>query len=191
MEKNEGLKKIKNSMKKLIMFITILSFGCSGVSIKNVQQAESFALAKYKTFGFFEVDASGDALSQNSSANLELLKKAISKQFESKGLSLAASSPDLKVNIGIVVSQEVQTRETNFSNPGDRTAYMGQRNYSWQSQEVVVGTYKQGSVTLDLVDGASGKLVWQGTATSVVPENQKNVPALIEEGMTKLFEKLK
>ena len=178
-------------MRKLIIFICILSFGCSGVSIKNVQKADSFTISKYKTFGFFTVDASGDALGKNYSDNLELLKKAVTKQFETKGLSLAADNPDIMVNIGIVVSQEVQTRETSFSNPGDRTAYMGQRNYSWHTQEVVVGTYKQGSVTLDLVDHASGKLVWQGTATSVVPENQKNVPALIEEGMAKLFQEMK
>ncbi|HEU5289672.1 MAG TPA: DUF4136 domain-containing protein, partial [Cyclobacteriaceae bacterium] len=168
-----------------------LLFGCSGVTIKNVQQADNFALSKYKTFGFFNVDASGDALGKNYSTNLDLLKKAIIKQFEAKGLSFASENPDIMTNIGIVVSKEVQTRETSFSDPGDRTAYMGQRNYSWHSQEVVVGTYKQGSVTLDLVDRESGKLVWQGTATSVVPENQKNVPAVIENAMTLLFQKLK
>lgn len=178
-------------MKKLILLITVLGFGCSGVTIKNVQHADSFTLSKYKTFGYVEVDASGDAIGKNYSSNLDLLKKAITKQFEAKGLSLAPSNPDIKVNIGIVVSKEVQTRETSFSNPGDRTAYMGQRNYSWQSQEVVVGTYKQGSVTVDLVDGQTGKLVWQGTATSVVPEKQKNVPAVIEDAMTRLFQKLK
>jgi ethanolamine utilization microcompartment shell protein EutS len=68
---------------------------------------------------------------------------------------------------------------------------MGQRNYSWQSQEVVIGTYKQGSVTVDLVDRATGKLVCQGTAESVVPSNEKKVPTLIEEGIRMLFAKLK
>ena len=178
-------------MKKIIPLVVILCFGCSGVTIKNVQQADGFALSKYKTFGFFDVDASGDALGKNYADNLDLLKKAITKQFLNKGLSLADANPDVKVNIGIVVSQEVQTRETSFNDPGDRVAYMGQRNYSWHSQEVVVGTYKQGSVTLDLVDRESGKLVWQGTATSVVPEKQKNVPVVIEDAMTLLFQKLK
>lgn len=177
-------------MKKLLILLGILLSACSGVSIKNVQHGDNFTLSKYKTFGFFTIDAGGDALGANYSTNLELLKKAIIKQFEKKGISFASDHPDIMVNIGIVVSQEVQTRETSFSNPGDRTAYMGQRNYSWQSQDVVVGTYKQGSVTLDLVDGEAGKLVWQGTATSVVPEKERNVPALIEAGMTSLFQKL-
>jgi len=178
-------------MKKLIIFLSVILFGCSGVSIKNVKHADGFTLSTYKTFGFYNVDASGDALGKNYSDNLELLKKAITKQFGTKGLSFASDNPDIMVNIGIVVSKEVQTRETSFSDPGDRMAYMGQRNYTWKSQEVVVRTYKQGSVTVDLVDREAGKLVWQGTVTSVVPEKQKNVPALIDEGMTKLFLKLK
>lgn len=178
-------------MKKLFFLITIFAFGCSGVTIKNIQQAENFTISKYKTFGFYAVDAKGDGLGQNYSTNLDLLKKAITKQFEAKGISVASDNPDILVNIGIVVSKEVQTRETSLANPGDRTAYMGQRNYSWHSEEVVVRTYKEGSVTLDMVDRESGKLVWQGTATSVVPDKQKNVPAVIENSMVLLFQKLK
>src|SRR5688500_11667696 len=125
-------------MKKIIIFLSILLFGCGGVSIKNVQKADGFTLSKYKTFGFFTVDATGDALGKNYATNLDLLKKAITKQFEMKGIALVADNPDITVNIGIVVSKEVQTRETSFGNPGDRTYYMGQRNYSWKAEEVVV-----------------------------------------------------
>lgn len=55
---------------------------------------------------------------------------------------------------------------------------------------MVVGHYKDGSVKVDLVDRANNKLVWTGTAESVVPEKQNNVPAVIEEAMKELFEKL-
>jgi hypothetical protein len=178
-------------MNRQLIFLSILLVGCSGVRIKGVQQADGFTLSRYKTFGFFQVVSKGDAIGPNYNTNLGLLKKAITKQLEAKGVSQTSDNPDLMVNIGIVISEEVQTRETSFSNPADRTAYMGQRNYSWQAGEVVVGTYKQGSVTLDLVDHSSSKLVWQGSAESVVPEKEKNVPALIEEGMAALFAKIK
>lgn len=178
-------------MKKLFIFLGVISFACSSVRIKDVQQADDFSISKYKTFNFFQVDASGDGIGPNQAANLELLKKAITKQLESKGLTTAADNPDLLLNIGIVVAEKVQTREKNFANPGDRTAYMGQRNYHWSADEVVVGNYRQGTVTVHLVDRATNKLVWQGTADSVLPEKEKNVPALIEDGMTQLFAKLK
>ncbi|MFZ2905565.1 MAG: DUF4136 domain-containing protein [Cyclobacteriaceae bacterium] len=178
-------------MKRIITLFLIISVGCSSVRIKDVNKEEGFSLSNYKTFGFFQVDASGDAIGPNYTGNLDLLKKAITNELEAKGLTSAVENPDLMVNIGIVISKEVQTRETSFTNPGDRMAYMGQRNYSWHAQEVVVGTYKQGSVSVHLVDRAAGKLVWQATAESVVPEKEKNVPPLIEEGMKSLFAKLK
>lgn len=178
-------------MKTHVILLCLLLVSCSSIKIENVQQADNFALSNYKTFGFFEIDASGDGLGSEYTSNLDLLKKAITKQFAAKGITPTADNPDLLVNIGIVVSQEVQTRETSFANAGDRTAYMGQRNYYWQTQEVVIGTYKQGSVTVDMVDRATGKLVWQGTAESIVPNNEKKVPTLIEEGMRMLFAKLK
>jgi hypothetical protein len=103
---------------------------------------------------------------------------------------MVADNPDLHVNIGIVVAEKVQTRETNLATPGDRAAYMGQRNYHWESQEVEVGRYREGTVIVHLVDQAKSKLVWQGAAESVLPEKQKNVPAVIEEAMKKLFEKV-
>jgi hypothetical protein len=177
-------------MKKLFIFLGIISIACSSVHIKDVQQADGFSLSKYKTFNFFQVDASGDGIGPNQAANLELLKKSITNQLTTKGLSIS-ENPDLMVNIGVVVSKEVQTRETSFKNPGDRMAYMGQRNYSWHASEVVVGEYRQGTVTVHLVDRATSKMVWQGTADSVLPEKEKNVPALIEDGMTQLFAKLK
>lgn len=177
-------------MKTPILLLCLLLTACGSIKIENVNQAKDFSVSKYKTFGFFEVDASGDGLGSEYTSNLELLKKAITNEFAAKGIT-QADNPDLLVNIGIVVSQEVQTRETSYANPGDRAAYMGQRNYYWQSEEVVIGTYKQGSVTLDLVDRATSKLVWQGTAESVVPSNEKKVPTLIEEGMRMLFAKLK
>jgi hypothetical protein len=178
-------------MKKLIILVACLLFGCSSVNIKGVNSAPDFSLSKYKTFNFFDVDVKGDALGPNYQSNLELLKNAIVKQMDLKGLKLDTSNPDLMVNIGVVVSEEIQTRETSFTNPTDRVGYMGQRNYSWQAGEVEVGKYREGTVTLDLVDKASNKLVWQGSADSVLPNKEKNVPALIDSSMGQLFAKIK
>ncbi len=178
-------------MKKLLLLLTTITCACSSVSITGVHNANGFSIKNFKTFNFYDVDASGDGIGENYQNNLKLLKEAIEKQMKLKGISLSTSEPDLLVNIGIVISQEVQTRQTDFSNPADRTAYMGQRSYSWQSQTVVVGSYREGTVTLDLVDRVSNKLGWQGSAESVVPEKEKNIPALIEEGMAALFTKIK
>lgn len=178
-------------MRKIIFLLILPLYSCSSVNIVGVDQAPDFSLTNYKTFNFFDVNMGGDALGPNTETNLKLLKEAISKELTGKSLTQSSENPDLLINIGVVVAEKIQTRETNFNNPGDRTAYMNQRNYHWHAQDVAIGKYRQGTVTVHLVDKATNRLVWKGSADSVLPEKEKNVPALIEEGMAKLFEKLK
>ena len=175
-----------------VVLLALTLTGCSGIKISGVTKEPEFAISKYKTFGFHETEVGGTGLNDvHFKTNLELLKNAIIKQMEAKGVTRTQSSPDLILNIGVVVDQKVQTRETSFGNPGDRgMAYTGARNYSWQSQEVKVGEYREGSIKIDLVDKNGMKLVWTGVAESVLPEKQKNIPATIEEAMAKLFAEL-
>jgi len=177
-------------MKKFMFLILLLAAGCSSVRITGINKSDDFTITRYKTFNFVAVGATGDAIGPSYESNLKLLKEAITKQMGLKGVLLNGENPDLLVNIGVVVSEEVQTRETNFSNPSDRSAYMGQRSYSWKAGEVEVGRYREGTVTVHLVDPVKNALVWQGSAQSVVPEKQKNVPAVIEDAMAKLFAKV-
>lgn len=178
-------------MKKLSIIVLLFSASCSGVNITGVNKEDDFTISKYKTFSFYEVKRSGDALGPNYESNLKILMEAITRQMTAKGLAASGDKPDLLVNIGIVVEEKVQTRETSLANPADRTAYMSGRNYSWQAGEVEVGRYREGTVVVHLVDVTQNKLVWQGAAQSVVPEKQKNVPAVIDDAMAKLFAQVK
>jgi hypothetical protein len=110
--------------------------------------------------------------------------------LDSRGLLYQEKGGELLVNIGVSVNEEVQTRETSFANPGDRMGYVGQRSYKWEAGEVPIGTYRNGSVAIELVDSQANTLKWAGVAESVLPEKEKNVPALIEEAMAKLIGKV-
>lgn len=177
--------------KPVVLLLVLVASACSSVRLKDVKSEKDFSIANYKSFSFYEVNSGGDAIGPNHQENLKRIKEAIVREMGAKGLTLTADNPQLNVNIGVVVNEETQTRETSFTNPGDRTYYTGQRNYTWQSQEVVVGTYRQGSVIVHLVDTKENKMVWQGTAQSVLPDKEKNIPALIDEGIKTLFAKLK
>ena len=177
-------------MRKLVIMLLAIASACSSVRIKDVKTESGFSISKYKTFSFYEVVTDGNAIGPNNQENLKLLKEAINKEMEGKGLKMVADNPDLHVNIGIVVMEQAQTVETSFTNPADRTYYMGTRNYSWESTEKQVGTYREGTVIVHLVERASNKLVWQGAAESVLPEKEKNIPALIQEAMKTLFTKV-
>jgi len=179
---------MKLSTFSAIALAGLLFAGCSGIKISGVNKSPEFKISNYKSFGFHELEAGGSGLAANIQPNVDLLKAAIVREMQAKGVTRTQSSPDLICNIGVVVDSKEQTRQTSLTNPGDRQMnYMGARNYSWESQEVVVGTYREGSVKVDLVDKNTMKLVWTGTAESVLPSKAKNVPATIDEAMKELF----
>ena len=80
-----------------------------------------------------------------------------------------------------------QTRETDYRD----IRYSGERNYQWESDEVIVNEYKEGTVVLDIVETSSGNLVWQGIAASILEGelNKKNtkMAARIDAAIEKLF----
>lgn len=170
------------------MLMLTAMFGCSGISIIGVDKSDNFTISNYKTFDFFKIDASGDALSDHSKQNLELIKAAITKELQARGVMQSSTDPDLLVNIGVVVLEKVQTRETRL---GEYPTYMGTRNYSWERQDIEVGRYREGTVSVHLVEPETKKMVWKGAAEGVLPTKQANVPKMIDQGMTQLFAKLK
>ena len=170
------------------ILIFIVMSGWSGISIIGVDKADNFTISNYKTFDFFKIDASGDALSEHSKENLELIKTAITKELQAKGVTQSSTDPDLLVNIGVVVLEKVQTRETRV---GEYPTYMGTRNYSWQRQDIEVGRYRDGTVTVHLVEPETKKMVWKGAAQGVLPNKQTGVPGMIDQGMKELFAKVK
>jgi hypothetical protein len=169
-----------------IMLLFVL--GCSGVRVTQTERAPGFSLPAYQTFAFYEVTTGGDLADQPYFRQVDLLKSAIQQELTAKGLTYATSNPDLLVNIGVVTREKVQTRETNFRTDAPR--YIGQRRYSWKSQEVEVGRYKEGSVTVDLVDRQQDARVWTGTVEAIIPDKETRQQKTITAGMAKLFESL-
>jgi len=168
-----------------LLFLTLAA--CSGVKVLNTEANDGFALSNYKTFDFYKLEARGDTVTANFETNAELLKQAITKQLQTKGLQQAISNPALLVNIGVVVEEKIQTRETNLR---DAPVYMGTRNYSWKSEEIEVGRYKEGTVTVHLVDPSTKKLMWKGVVEGVLPSKNSNLPPMIDAAMSALFSKI-
>jgi hypothetical protein len=174
-------------LKFMVLFFVFATFiGCSGTKVQNAETAAGTDLSRYKTFGFYEIDTAGLVNPEYYISNVEALKKSVITQMVARGYS-EATNPDLKINMGVTVEEKAQTRETDFRT--DRTRYMGQRNYSWQSEEIVVGYYKEGTLDFHLVDAKENKMVWRATISDVVPTKQKNVQETIDRNVKKLFEK--
>ncbi|KAA5548715.1 DUF4136 domain-containing protein [Adhaeribacter rhizoryzae] len=174
---------------KLILLGLLWLAACSApVRILNTDSMPGFALTNYKTFNFYEVTTESENNDADYTNRINILKQSIQQELARKGLSLNPTNPDLLVNIGVVTREKVQTRQTDFRTDAPR--YIGQRRYSWKSQEVEVGRYHEGTVTVHLVDAEKNLLVWKGAAQAVVPKKEAKLQKTVEAGVAKLFTQL-
>lgn len=167
------------------LLATVFLFACSSIKVANVTTAPGTDFRQYKTFGFYELEASGDTVSIHFAERAGYLKDAVTAEMVQRGFT-ASARPDLLINIGIVVKEEIQTRKTDWQTDG-RYTYVGQRNYKWESKEIEVGRYRRGAVTLHMVDAAKNTLLWQGTVKGIMPDAEKNLPKAVAAGMKELF----
>ena len=175
-------------MKKLLAIFLIGSLAaCSSVKVSNTESAANTDFSKFKTFDFYTLTATGDTSAKGFDERVAVLKSAISTELGKRGYT-QNSHPDLLVNIGIQVDEKAQTRETDWRTDG-RYKYVGQRNYSWKSEEVVVGYYKEGTVTIHLVDATKNSMVWKGTVKDILPSKASKIEDLAKSAMKSLFEK--
>ena len=117
-----------------------------------------------------------------------MIIEAVDKEMTSRGYTKSGVKSDLLVNVGLVIEERTQTRETDIR---EAPVYYGNRNYSWQTQEVAVGTYRVGTVTIDVVDLKTSTMIWQGVAESVINEKRSLEKARknIHKIMAELFDK--
>jgi Domain of unknown function (DUF4136) len=174
-------------LRNLLLGIAIVVAACSPVTIVSTEPASGFALANYKTFDFFKTESSGE-ISPKFDERLALLKTELSKQLTARGLSQTSSEAELLINIGVVIEEKVQTRETDFRTDAH---YMGQRNYSWQAETVEVGRYHEGTVTVHLVDRVKNAMVWRGVVNGFISEKDSKVQETIAAGAEALIKKIK
>lgn len=175
---------------KLISLTILLPtfFACQPSGLLKSEQVKNFTLDNYPTYGFYEIEIKGDTSSRLFEENVTLVKEAIRKNLQQRGLN-ETQEPALKINIALTVKNQIQTRQTDFLTDG-LPRYMGQRRYSWKSQEVKVGEYKEGTMLIDLVDTNNNQMVWKGGSKGILPEKGKNISREINESVNKIFSKI-
>lgn len=174
---------------RIIVLITALcAWSCSSTKINVESSSPTVTLADFKSFDFVELDAEGDT-SSAFQESVDYIKSSVIQEMNARGLTQQAENPELRINLGIVVEEKTQTRQTSLSDPGEWT-YIGQRNYKWESRTVNVGTYKEGSITLHLIDNSSNEAIWVGSIEGVVPRKEDNRRDAIQEAIASLFKEI-
>ena len=162
-----------STQKWLLLSLFFAMGACSPIQVLDQEPAENFSLSNYRTFNFYEIDASGDSLSSKAYRNgIASLKTEIRQQLQKRGLQLGEHDPDLLVNIGIVIK-------------ADAPRYIVQKRYQAESEEGA--KYTEGTVSVHLVDRMNNKLVWRGVVEGVVPDRPASLQRNVADAMDVLF----
>ena len=167
----------------------LLLAGCSSGPTVRTDADPAADFSGYRTWGFYEpiaMEANG-----YTSVTSEQVRAAVTREMAARGYAYDASAPDLKVNFQGLV----QDRTDVYTVP--RTDW--QYYYSYRSRTYVavpvwydqaqVSRYREGTLTIDLVDGQANRLVWTGSAIGRIPGKQtpQERAAAVDEAVAAVF----
>ena len=134
-----------NFIKTFVYFILLATILTSCSSIKVVTDYDKKAtFNNYKTYAFYKKGIKSVALSD---IDKKRILTAIETQLKNKGLTRSSEHPDLLVNIATNAERHFDYNVTVTGNPVK---------------------YTKGEITIELIDYADKKLVWQGTASGIL-----------------------
>ena len=144
--------------------------------------------SQYRTWGFYSPIAMEQA--GYSSWISERIKDDVRREMESRGYRYTDTAPDLQVNFQGIVEDKTDVYSTprsdvQFFYSYRRNAYVAMPVWYDETQ---VSRYRQGTLTVDLVDAKRNRMVWTGAAIGrVVQKTPEQKMAEIDQAITSIF----
>lgn len=164
----------------LAVIVMIISAACSAVA--HIEKDETVNFNNYKTFTWVS-NKEKSLKARNSNAIVDAnVRNEVAKTLKQNGWVEAKSNPDVWLDYNIMVetgtterSEPVYSRAYTryYYNPYARriiTVYHPSQMVGYETYEV---PYKEGTITLHMIDNKTDKLIWQGWTTNEV--NSRNL----------------
>ena len=175
----------------LVRATVLLTLACGGgISIQtDYNPATADEMAAYRTYGWMPMPAGRDQDTVLTAIDEQRLESAIDNILQSKGLSLLATgTPDFKVGYHVTLQgmTDYRTINNSYGYGWGGWGYGGYGTTISTTQEV---NWTEGTLIIDIVDGATNELAWRGIATGEVgrartPEEREE---LINEAVGKML----
>lgn len=172
----------------LAVFATALLAACATGPQVRTDYDPSADFSQYRTWSFYSPIAMEEY--GYSTWISERIKDNVRKQMDARGYRYVEASPDLQVNFQGVV----QDRTAVFSMPRSdvqwlydyrRNAYVGMPVWYDDTQ---VSRYREGTLTVDLVDARRNRMVWTGAAIGrVVRKTPEQQMAGVDQAIDAIF----
>lgn len=161
-----------------LLFGGLLTSGCAAKPEVRVDQAPAAELSSYRTFSFYD-RLSTDKPSYSSIMSARL-KQATRDELERHGYEYREQNADLKVNFSLRVAERQELR----SYPANGGVFV--RRAGLNDYDVV--PYRQGTVSIDLVDSRLNSLIWQGVADGRIDDRIAQDPGkAIDRAVREIF----
>jgi len=173
---------IRSLLRVVALLLVLVVSGCASGPRIVVDMDARANMKAYKTFAFFDsVSTDGAAYTSLLSSRLKAATRA---QLERNGYTYSATEPDLRVNFFLKIVNKQELRSTG-GYYGYRAGYYG----TWTGYPYVETIdYKEGTLSVDLVDAKHKQLVWQGLAEGEVSaEAQRNPGPAIDRVVAEIF----
>ncbi len=153
----------------------------------------SVDLSEYKTFDWVKqekpliirVEESADPRLSSEALDSQI-HNLIEKELEKKGFRRATDgSPEFLVSYVAVGKLDLSSSQRD-SLPASQLSYGHWRPFYNTANDYRL--QRKGTLTIDIVDGATNKLAWRGSATDTFSE-AKDAPKKIEKAIKKMFKK--
>ena len=147
----------------------LLLAGALFASEVSVDNDTTVDFSKYKTFAWKVVTQA-----PNPSTHGRIVT-SVEKELAAKGLKKVDVDPDLWISYQVLVKQEATSTDWDYG------------RFKFRGRDVTVQKLARGSLTVDLVDAKSTKLVWRAAATDYIPPDAPPGEGVIEKAVNLMF----
>jgi len=163
----------------------------------NSDYDKTIDFTKYSTYSFAGWQDNSDQLLNDLDKNRILT--AFKQEFTARNMTLVTDNADAIVTLYFVINNETSTTAYTDFNGGMGYGRVGMRR-GWGMGVGGVGMgsatttysendYQVGTMVVDVYDGATKNLVWQGTYQKTISENTKKRDKKIPKAVNKLMKK--
>ena len=178
----------------LMAFVAILFFGCALMNV-GYDQDNTVDFKQYKKFAWYIKDPTAFKYDEFDNQILESnIKNLVSGELKKRGYIVSVENPDLLLDYELMIERKVNQVQTPvYSHPYNYGyGYPNRPGTFYNNSSVIIGyqtqniPYKDGTLTISMVDRKTNKLVWRGWGEEIVTDAQ-TYESQLPEGISEIF----
>jgi uncharacterized protein DUF4136 len=177
------------ALRSLLLLVPLTLVACAGIETSTNYDPNAVAtLSQYRTYSWLPEKQGLNTRVYNDVVEARV-KQAVDQYLQSRGYQLVDQNPDFKVGWHGAIDQKLDVNTMDSYYGYGWGPWYGPY-YTAAVPHTYVREYEEGTLILDVVDAASNKLVWRGTAQaelsskSSVEKRQER----LNEAVEKIFE---